>query len=295
MSPSLPRRLLSHRLVQFACLAVPLFALAPRPPVRERIDVSPNALRALRDVEALRQGVADGGRLDLDAALSRLLADEVLYREALRLGLDQGDDVVRRRLIQKVRLGAEDEAGATRPATPAELHAFYDATRERWHRPATLRFIHVYVAADRRAQLEALRPRVEAEERRVPGVAPALGQPLGLPRDVPLTEAARVAALYGEDFARALEALRPGVWSEPLASRYGWHLVKVLERREGGPASYEELQPRLAFELALWRKQHAVDSLLARALPRYRVEVEGQPFVAPRPRLTVAVPSLEHP
>lgn len=68
---------------------------------------------------------------ELDGAIERYVRDEVLYREAIRLGLDQGDAVVRRRLVSKMDLSASAAAEAAEPTDEA-LRTFYNANRDRY-------------------------------------------------------------------------------------------------------------------------------------------------------------------
>src|SRR4051794_33212311 len=99
--------LLRSRLLQFLVLGAIIFAVAPRGAAPGRISLKGDYLRALEVAEASRRASAAGAEVE-----RRAIEDEVLYREALRLGLDQGDPLVRGHLIQKVLLLAEDLGGA---------------------------------------------------------------------------------------------------------------------------------------------------------------------------------------
>src|SRR5262249_14753032 len=157
--------------------------------------------------------------------------DAVLYREALRYGLDRGDNVVRQHLVQKMLLLAEDMAGATRAPTDDDLRAYYDETRARWTRGETIHFVHVF--ASRRDALVALGPQVRAAT----DALPLVGDAFPSSRDVQGTREG-IAALYGDPFADAVFAEDANVWGEPVESKFGWHYVKVLGRAPGRPAVF---------------------------------------------------------
>jgi hypothetical protein len=156
--------------------------------------------------------------------------EEVLYREALALGLDRGDEIVKRRLAQKMEFLFEDVA-ALREPTPAELAAWYEEHREEFAQPARVSFAHLYFSPDRRGA--ATRAAAAA------ALARADGRPLDWTEGAALADPFMfqswygdrsrddVAKTFGPAFARALLEVAPGSWSGPLESGYGWHLVFV--------------------------------------------------------------------
>lgn len=270
---------LRSHLTHFLVLGGAIFALAPPPAGERDIHLSRSQLAALYGADARRtgHGLDEPRRREID---TRAVEDEILYREALRLGLDRGDGVVRQRLIQKVIFLAEDLGGASSRATEADLRAFYDATRERWRAPERWRFVHVFVGPGKRDELAALRPRVIAEG--TGDSAPDLGDAFPLPRAAvaPVTE---IASGYGQSFVDALAALPPGQWSEPVVSRYGLHLVKVLNREEPRQETFEEARARLKLAHLVDRKERALRAYLAKAFERYEVDIDGEPVTGRTP------------
>ncbi len=273
------RRLAASRLLHFAVLGGLVFALAPHEDPR-RVAIATRDLDTLHAMHASRLGLptltaAQAGEVD-----ERAVEDEVLYREALRLGLDRGDAVVRQHLVQKMLLLAEDMARATRTPTDDDLRAFYEETKSRWTRDGTVRFVHVFAA--RRDSALAL----EGDARAWPSPgAPMLGEAFPASRDVS-AQRESVAAVYGEPFAAAVFAQPLGEWSEPVESKLGWHLVRVVSREAGHPASYDEVKDALALEWAVEKRHAAIAAFLARAYERYDVRVDGvaRPRGKPLPR-----------
>ncbi len=153
-------------------------------------------------------------------------SDATLLERALALGLERTDVVVRRRLVERMR----EILLANAPAEPAPPAA--TRSSETWLR---LSQIHVARAGDdeagARARAQALASRLRAEGRSPddPSVA-SLGDPFLIPFTLPPTSSERLAARFGPTFARAAEALPVGVWSDPIPSAYGLHIVFVHER-----------------------------------------------------------------
>ena len=282
--------LVRSRLVHFVVLGGVIFWLAPAPHGgRGDIVIDGATLRAVEEAQAQRLGTVRLTAEEERQVRARAVEDEILYREALRLGLDQDDNVVRQRLVQKVLFLAEDLAGVSRPPTEAELRGFFEATRAQWTRPARVRLIHVYAGPDGRDRLALLRDRAATLEAHAPGVPPALGDAFPLARTVAGSRDELVGQ-YGQGFADAVLAAEPGVWSEPIGSKFGWHLVKVLERAAAGPAEFEDVRDRLPLLYLVARKKQAAREFLRQAARRYRITVDGAPFGELPPSDRVAPP-----
>ena len=130
------------RLVHFLLLGGLIFAVAPRPEPRRDIAFDTAAFDDLQRAQAQRLGVPVLEARDAEEVRTRAIEDEILYREALRLGFDKDDNVVRQRLVQKVLFLAEDLAGRPRrtQAGPVTLrHAWlrpvHDGLRRRDRQP----------------------------------------------------------------------------------------------------------------------------------------------------------------
>ena len=265
------------RLAQFLVLGGLIFAVSPPPDSARDIHLDGTTFRALEAAQALRLAAPALAADEGAEVQSRAVEDEILYREAIRLGLDKNDNIVRQRLIQKALFLAEDLAGASRSPTVEELSTFFAATRTQWVHPARVRLIHVYAGPEHRDQLVALRDQVIAVETASPDIPPPLGEAFGLSRTV---DASRddLAAAYGPAFADAVFGLSVRAWSLPVPSKFGWHLVKVLERSEARPASFTDVKGKLPLLYLATRKKEAATAFLQEAARRYRITVDGRPL-----------------
>jgi hypothetical protein len=98
-----------------------------------------------------------------------------------------------------------------------------------------------------------------------------------------------IAAQYGAPFADALPSLPIGSFSQPIPSKFGWHLVFLLDRQAARPASFDEARPELELGCWLERREAAVAHLLGRIAGRYHMEIDGQALPAlPRSRRVAA-------
>jgi peptidyl-prolyl cis-trans isomerase C len=172
--------------------------------------------------------------------------EEILYREALAMGLDKEDTIVKRRMAQKMEFLAEDMANAHEP-TPAELKAWYQKNGDKFALPSRATFRHLYFSPDHRSE----RARDDA--------AKVLVKITGQPEDSKVAEALadrfmfqdyygdrspeQLAKEFGPQFAQAIFQLKPGSWQGPIESGYGWHLVFVDSFTPGRVPAFEEVEP----------------------------------------------------
>jgi peptidyl-prolyl cis-trans isomerase C len=183
---------------------------------------------------------------DLDRMVESKVQEEVLYREALAMGLEKDDEIVKRRMAQKMRFLAEDVATAREPS-PAELRSWFDKHTAMFAQPPRLSFRHLYFSPDRRGA------------RAYDDAANALAKLAGQPEDTKLadTHADRfmfqdyyrdrppeyLGKEFGPQFAVAVEKLAPGSWQGPIESGFGWHLVFVDTVIPGRVPAFDEVEP----------------------------------------------------
>jgi hypothetical protein len=233
--------------------------------------------------EALARGLdrAEPVRQRLIQNMRFLRVDESgggdLYAQAVEIGFDRTDPVVRRFLVEQMRLLV---SAGSRPDvfTDAELEDHLRRNPERFSLPASVRLSHVFLDADRRGEaLEGDARRLLARLRAghvSPETAPELGDPF-LPGNHPaLAARSELAKIYGSDFAAAVMRLPAGVWSGPVRSAYGLHLVWVHESLPGEPPRLADVRSRLALELAHERQEARLAAYLRDMRRRYTVRVE---------------------
>jgi hypothetical protein len=249
-------------------LGAVIFAVSSRREDPRRMVIDASSLAAFEQAQAERDGVpslAPGRRAEVD---SRAVEDEILYREGLRLGLDRDDPIIRQRIIQKVLLLEEDLGGASRVPAEAELRAYLAAHPERFEIAPRVHFVHVFASRESALPLE----RSLLSEGPLP-----LGESFPFSRDVRATRD-DLAKSYGDEFAAAVFALPEGKWSSPIASRYGWHRVRVEAREPARTPTFEEVRADVAFTYILDKRAEVVSGYLKKASRRYRIEVGGRPL-----------------
>jgi len=213
---------------------------------------------------------------ELKGLVEDYIKEEVLYREARVMGLDQDDTVIRRRLRQKMEFLSEDFV-ATEEPTEEELQAYLNAHLEQFRIGSKISFTHVYLNADRRGDdvlqdAERLRLQLTANPRLIENSA--IGDPFPLEQDFELLSESQVAKLFGHGFADQVLTLPPNTWSKPVESGYGLHVVFVRERVEGRRPTLEEVREAVKREWESATRREAKDRFYQRLRDQYTVRVE---------------------
>jgi len=201
--------------------------------------------------------------------------EEVYYREALALGLDRDDTVIRRRLRQKMEFISDDIAAQNEPSE-ADLNAYLQAHADSFRLEPRFTFEQVYLDPRRHGEnLARDAERVLARLRQGGAEAAALSDSTLLEHDFAALSASDVAKQLGDEFAARLSELALGQWQGPVESAYGVHLVLVRERTEGRLPELAEVRDAVRREWDNARRLEANEKFYQALLERYDVTVEG--------------------
>lgn len=156
--------------------------------------------------------------------------EEVLYREAVAMGLDKDDTIVKRRMAQKMQFLSEDVTAAYVPSD-AELEAWYAANADKFVLPGRISFRQLYFSPDQRGQqahADAQLALTTLDNQPVDSeVAASLGDTFMLQNYYADRTPEQVAKEFGPVFAQAVFRADTGGWQGPIESGFGWHLVFV--------------------------------------------------------------------
>jgi hypothetical protein len=233
------------------------------------------------DIEALQANFArTWQRPPTDSELSGLIEnkvrDEIAFREAVAMGLDQDDGVIRRRLRMKMELLVEDIAGLTSP-TDEELQTYLEEHMDSFRQEPQVSFKQVYLNSDKRgagvdeaakkilAELAAAGPNVDPE---------SYSDPNMLPKGFSLSYVSDIEKLFGPSFANGILDVEPGNWAGPVMSSYGLHLVFVRERIEGRDPQLAEVRETVEREWTAKQRREFKEETYKKLRERYAIIIE---------------------
>ena len=135
---------------------------------------------------------------ELDSMVEGYVREEVFYREALAMGLDQGDPMVRRRLRMKLEFMLEDLSA--QDVDDAVLETYLQQNPESFRIEPRVSFFQIYLNTGQRADLAT--DAAQLLTRLADGADPnTMGDPTLAPREYRLAGQSEIARDFGEKFA----------------------------------------------------------------------------------------------
>jgi hypothetical protein len=221
---------------------------------------------------------------ELKGLIDEQVKEEIYEREALLLGLDKDDVVIRRRLRQKMELLSDAGADALSP-TDSMLEAYLKSHPETFAVDPAISFQQIFLSPQRHGAaidqtaatiLETLKARPETD-------AATLGDPSLLPTEMPLTSLKSIGHMFGGEFADAIGKAKAGAWTGPIASSFGLHVVHVSERQEGQVPALGDVRDVVIREWNNEKRKELENDQLSALLKRYEVIVENVPAAGAGP------------
>jgi hypothetical protein len=204
------------------------------------------------------------------------IREEAAYRQALAMGLDRDDMMVRRRLRQKLEFLSDDLASRTEPSDK-DLQAFLEAHPELFQKEALFSYQQIYLnpqvhgANLPRDESRLLNLLQKAAQR--PDLA-GLGDPFLLPQSFQSISLAEVKKTFGEQFASGFSALPIGQWRGPVSSSYGSHFIFLSQRSAGYLPALADVRDQVRREWLDAKRIEATDRFYETLLRRYTVKIE---------------------
>ena len=274
------KRLLKEPLLHFTLLAVAIFVAygvlaQSSASLPDEIVVTAPKIEQLAAVFA-KTWQRPPSPQELKGLIDGYVQEEIDVRQALALGLDQGDAVIRRRLQQKIQFMTDAGAEAVAP-TDVELQAYLDGHPDTFEVAAETGFQQVFLNPAQRGQkVDAEATVLLAKLQSDPTLQPStVGDASLLPTEMSPTDISSIGETFGPDFAAAVSAAPPGLWSGPVASPFGLHLVRVSEHRPARPPALSEVRDVVLREWTYDRRETAEQARLETLLKQYRVIIEA--------------------
>jgi len=215
-----------------------------------------------------------------DGIIDQYVRETILYREALAMGLDKDDTIVRRRMAQKLEFLTQDLA-ALQPITDADMQEYFETHKEEYREPDLYTITHIYFDSDRRGQRTVTDAETALAQLAAVDHATAnldnIGDPFMLQRYYPERSQLELAKLFGAEFAASVIELPTGTWQGPVQSGYGWHLVYVHQRMPAPPADFDVVTDKVKIDIEDQRREAINDRYYTELRKRYEVVIQDGP------------------
>mgnify|MGYP003308252633 FL=1 len=205
---------------------------------------------------------------EIDGIIKQLLDEEILYREALKLGLDKNDIIIKRRLAQKIGF-LRQEADSSLPSDD-EVTDFYNQNIDKYFVGKRITFSHIYFSengsnkSDADDALSLIRSGSNATE---------FGEPFLLGKNFSAKSIPEIERSFGNEFSEEIQNISPQTWSGPLNSEYGSHLVFVNSISESFTPDLDDIKNAVIGDVILEKQNNAVNEYLKELRSKYQIEI----------------------
>jgi hypothetical protein len=298
-------RLFREPLIQFlligACIygAYALFA-NPQEDFRDsRVHVDSNRINALIS-EWESRWKRPPTRTEIDAVIQSYIREDVLYKQAVAMGLNEDDPVTRRRMAQKLEFLTSDLADMVEPSN-VELETYFEEHQAVYQQPDLVTFRQVYFNPDKRGEAtlnDAENALVQLQaEVTVDASSSELGDSSMIQNAFLTVTEAQISRQMGSEFAQSVMKLEAGQWSGPVLSGYGVHLVYVDEYQAAAATVIDDVKTKV---LADWQEQQRENfnlDFLNSLKQRYEIIIDGIPSdrILEKPDGSVSDPGASRP
>src|SRR5688572_8453851 len=210
------------------------------------------------------------------ALIDSWVRDEVYYREALAMGLERDDPIVRRRMSQKIQFILDN--GTPAAPTDAELQKWLDDHADKYRIEPTYVLQQIYFDPARRG--EKTESDIAAGLRALKAGRAVTGDSTLLPGRLD-GSATEVARAFGAEFESALRTVPVESWQGPVESGFGLHLVRLEKREDGRVAKLADVRDTVERDVLHAKAQAANDAYYESLRSKYAVRVEDETQAAP--------------
>jgi peptidyl-prolyl cis-trans isomerase C len=203
--------------------------------------------------------------------------NEALFREAMALNLNKNDQIIRRRLIQKMDYLAEGFYDEIKPLTEADLQAYYDMHLQNYKNPASATFTHVFISSENRSVEEAetlaevLGKKLNADKVLFEK-APGYGERFLYHRNYVNRDDNEIGSHFGDGFRQQLfDYQASDKWQGPLQSNYGWHFVLLVKNTPSYIPELTEIASAVFADAQREHQQEVKRMALDRLIAKYTV------------------------
>ena len=204
--------------------------------------------------------------------VNEIIREEILYREALNLRLDKDDRIIKRRLAQKIQFLKESQDVPSMSTQQAEQ--YYTDNQQKYFVPSSLSFSHIFFTANKFAYTRATDALQLIGDKRSDATVKGIASDyFYLGKNFQNVSELEVEEDFSEAFYHNIQTLAPNLWSQPIKSYHGFHLVYVHNHNPGHYASFEQVESLVANDYFQEAQQRALDRFIEQAKENYSVIV----------------------
>ncbi len=214
---------------------------------------------------------------ELKSLVEQNIRQEVFYQEALKMNLDHNDEIIKRRLAQKMNFLSNDLATLKEP-TQEDLKDYYDENKEKYLLPPVYSFYQVSFRMDSR---ESAREDALGFLKGIDGQNPEIlnnpGDPLPFPYFFENVNSDELSRQLGLEFSQEMNQVNTGEWAGPVRSGFGWHVVYIADKSPAAEPPFDMITEEVKRDLEYENQRLVNDQVYAELKKKYDVEFDLDP------------------
>ena len=219
-------------------------------------------------------------RDEINGLIESYIKEDVLYRQAVAMGLNEDDPITRRRMAQKLEFLTSDLAMMVQPAE-GELEKYFNENSEQYRAPDRMTFSQVFFDPDTRGN-QTLEDAEKALATLKAAGTPTeesmqVGDGFMLQRDFVSVTGMEATRQMGRGFVDAVVQLEPGAWHGPVLSGYGVHLVYLYSLEKSPPAVFEDVKALVLENWQMEKREQFNADFLENLKTRYEIVIDEIP------------------
>lgn len=202
---------------------------------------------------------------EISRIINNLVEEEILYREALLLGLNEDDRIIKRRLAQKISF-LKQESLPNKPKRK-ELNAFFEKNKSKYFVEPVYSFTHLFFSSDNNSQL-----RSQAAFNKIPNnITDIKSDPFFLGKNFADINLKEIENEFGNNFNTYFKESNLNKWSGPFLSSFGHHIIFINDYRSGFYPPLDVVIDKVELDLLAEKKEGAINNFIDNVRSEYTV------------------------
>lgn len=243
----------------------------PDPSARKQITVTSNQLKQLESGFS-KTWMRSPTQSELEGLIDDYIRNEVFYREALAMGLAEDDQVIRNRMRQKLELMLDNMASVNVPSQQM-LETYLQENADDFRQDYQVSFIQVFINPEEHSDPGAVAENLL--EQLQDGASPEdLGDRTMMGYAFSKYSQTDVARRFGNKFSWQVSNVEPGIWSGPLNTGIGLHLIRIDCFQVGTLPELSEIRQSVEREWMVKQKSKVKTAAYEKLIEGYDIQIE---------------------
>lgn len=233
----------------------------------EKITIFESEINSLIDTWVNQVG-RDPTLQEVDGIIKQLLDEEILYREAIKLGLDKNDIIIKRRLAQKIGF-LRQESDSSLPSNQ-QVRDFYNLNKDKYFVEKRITFSHIYFSSNETEQEDAKKALILIESG---SSETEFGEPFLLGKNFSSKTISEIERSFGKRFSEDIQTIITKQWTGPITSEYGSHLIFLNSISDSFTPSLDEIKNLIINDVILENQNNSAKEYLKQLRNKYQIEI----------------------